>query len=150
VEVNKNNENQKKITRSGVDIQYYDELQSPRYSDPTVVESKTSDIIPFSRQICETINQVRTNPAQFITALEAHLELFIDDLVYRDKTGKRGVNIRTNEGKAAVREAILFLKKAVAQSPLSPSTYLECSAVDHLQDMWANGLSGHEVHYILS
>ena len=125
-----------------------DDDASPNVLSPRFVEKKDSimeDIFPYSREICEIINQVRQSPALFIPALERHLDSFIDDYVYRDKTGENSVNIRTNEGKVGVKETIAFLKRAVSVSPLEPSILLESSAVDHVYDLWTSGLTGHDV-----
>lgn len=105
---------------------------------------ETAEVTRCSEDICEMINRVRSDPPAFVFELEKHLELFVDDFVYRDVTGSQGVNIRTTEGKAAVREAIIFLKNASPMPKLNVSILLESAAVDHVHDLWANNLTTHE------
>jgi len=116
-------------------------------------ENEAAEISRCSEDICDMVNRVRSDPPAFVFELEKHMELFIDDFVYRDVTGAQGVNIRTVEGKAAVREAIIFLKNAPAMAPLRTSRQLESAAVDHVHDLWSNSLTTHEVcdgHFLSS
>jgi len=106
--------------------------------------NETAEVLRCSEDICEMINRVRSEPPAFVFELEKHLDLFVDDFVYRDVTGTQGVNIRTVEGKAAVREAIIFLQNAPAMPILAVSSLLESAAVDHVHDLWANSLTTHE------
>mmetsp|Transcript_35141 Transcript_35141/g.35779 ORF Transcript_35141/g.35779 Transcript_35141/m.35779 type:complete len:325 (+) Transcript_35141:257-1231(+) len=106
--------------------------------------NETVEVVRCSTEMCEMINRVRIDPPAFVFELEKHLELFIDEFVYRDVTGGQGVNIRTVEGKAAVREAIIFLKNSAPLEALNPNQFLESAAVDHCLDLYNNGLTTHD------
>eukprot|EP01036_Dinobryon_divergens_P001864 gene1864-2445_t len=95
-------------------------------------KSDSIEVIRSSQQICSVINRLREDPPYFISYLERHLELFIDDFVYRDSNGDRGVNIRTKEGKLAVYEAIDFLRNSTPRPPLGVSEHLTSVAAEHV------------------
>jgi hypothetical protein len=74
-------------------------------------------------------NKARTDPKSLVPELEAMLLLFAgtDDKVY---TVPGKTSIVTNEGKAAVTEAITFLKAATAVEALKWDQLLEFAAKD--------------------
>ncbi|CAM9392443.1 unnamed protein product, partial [Ectocarpus fasciculatus] len=83
-------------------------------------------------------------PSDFIPELEKHLEKFVDETVFQLKMEGKTINIRTMEGKAAVADAIEFLKTCPAVDPLKFSPLLEKAALDHVRDISKNSVSGHE------
>ncbi|HRN53059.1 MAG TPA: hypothetical protein PK788_06150, partial [Gemmatimonadaceae bacterium] len=94
----------------------------------------------FEREILDQTNRARTDPAGFARDLEAMLPHF-DGTVLR-RPGQR-VGLQTNEGPAAVREAIRFLR---AQAPIAPLTWedgLWRAAGDHVRDQGPRGSTGH-------
>ena len=94
----------------------------------------------FEREILDQTNRARTDPAGFARDLEAMLPHF-DGTVLR-RPGQR-VGLQTNEGPAAVREAIRFLR---AQAPLPPLAWedgLWRAAGDHVRDQGPRGSPGH-------
>ena len=70
----------------------------------------------MERALLTETNLARTNPAAYAAHLEAMLPLFDGDVIRRPGSN---VGLRTNEGPAAVREAIRFLRQ---QQPLAPMT----------------------------
>ena len=52
---------------------------------------------PFTAQLLEAINEVRTNPSEFVKHLEEFLALLEDDFVYKSQNGKR---VKSKKGKA--------------------------------------------------
>jgi uncharacterized protein YkwD len=98
-----------------------------------------------SIDLLSVINRVRMQPADFITELEKHLSKFVDETVFQLKSEGKTINIRTSEGKAAVAEAIAYLKAAAPAEALKYSPLLERAALDHVRDTFDSKLSGHEV-----
>jgi uncharacterized protein YkwD len=91
-------------------------------------------------EVITEMNLARTKPADYAKFVEAHLRSFDGDKMYRD----RGVNIMTQEGTAAVKEAIEFLKKAKPMPAMTPSEGLALAARDHANDTGPQGLTGHK------
>jgi len=91
-------------------------------------------------EIVEELSLARTQPKKYVEFLEAHLKLFTDDGDYLE--GK--VHIRTKEGKAAVTEAIEFLKKVKPLPAMKPSEELAMAADDHVKDTGPKGITGHD------
>ena len=84
---------------------------------------------------------MRTDPKSFIPFLKDRLSRF-------DDSGMRylrddGIFMRTQEGKAAVEEAIRFLENVEPCSPLEWSRGLILAAQDHCEDAGPKGLFGH-------
>ncbi len=91
-------------------------------------------------KVLEELNLARTKPAEYAKYVENHKRRFIDDRVY--SMPGRG-RIATQEGKAAVDEAIEFLKKAQPVGKLSMSKGLSEAAMDHCKDLGKSGKTGH-------
>jgi uncharacterized protein YkwD len=91
-------------------------------------------------EVISEMNLARTQPAQYAKFVEAQLRRFNGDKMYRDG----GVNIMTQEGTAAVKEAIEFLKQAKPLPPMTSSEGLALAARDHANDTGPQGLTGHK------
>jgi len=94
----------------------------------------------LERGILEQTNRARMDPAGFARDLEVMLPYFDGNILRRP--GQR-VGLRTNEGPAAVREAIAFLR---AQEPLPALTWADGlwrAAGDHVRDQGPSGSTGH-------
>jgi uncharacterized protein YkwD len=92
------------------------------------------------RALLSETSLARTNPSAYAAHLEALLPLFDGDVIRRPGSN---VGLRTNEGPAAVREAIRFLRQ---QQPLPPMTWAEGlwrAARDHVRDQGPSGATGH-------
>lgn len=86
-------------------------------------------------------NLARTDPAAYADHLEPMLSWFTGDVMYRPGSS---VGIRTGEGRAAIREAIRFLRRLRPMPPLEWSSGLWRAARDHARDHGATGRTGHE------
>lgn len=91
-------------------------------------------------EVVSEMNLARTKPAEYAKLVEAHLRRFKGDRTFSD----RGLNIITQEGTAAVREAIEFLKQAKPLPAMTPSEGLALAARDHVNDTGPQGLTGHK------
>jgi uncharacterized protein YkwD len=91
-------------------------------------------------EVFDGLNALRLNPRGHVAPLESMLERFRGD-IYTTLSGRR---IRTNEGPAAVQEAIGVLN---AESPLGTYTrnrLLDLTARDHQRDQEQTGEVGHD------
>lgn len=97
----------------------------------------------FTDEIVLALNNVRLNPKSYIAIAEEHLKSFTDETHYKDKNGRENMKIRTREGKAAVLECIEFLKTAEPVRAITSNTFLEKSALDHVDDLSTNNTLSH-------
>jgi len=84
-------------------------------------------------------NEIRTNPKSFIPFLESQLKKY-SGLIYRRKDPDGEIEIETSEGKAAVFDAINFLKKLKPVPALILNKRLCYVAQNHSADLGKNGL----------
>lgn len=89
----------------------------------------------------EETNLARTNPRAYAAYLLPMLDWFQGDVMYRPGSS---IGIRTTEGRAAVREAIAFLRRQKALPALEWSRGLWRAARDHARDLGPSGAMGHE------
>jgi len=89
------------------------------------------------------LNSVRTNPSGYVSNLSAMLPNYRADNVYTDK--ENNTLIRTKEGKTAVDDAITFLKKQKALTPLTFSEEFSRSCKDLTDDTGPKGLTGNKL-----
>ena len=93
-----------------------------------------------AEDVLKEINLARTAPKAYAEHLKPMLPKFEGNLF---KTGTK-INLMTNEGPAAVKEAIEFLEKATplpALTAVSPGMNL--AAYDHAADLGKSGITGH-------
>jgi len=62
--------------------------------------------LPFSISLCDEINLLRQNPPAYAVHVQAHLDRFIDDYIYKKPTGSK---IRTKEGVKSKLNTLLIL-----------------------------------------
>ncbi len=98
-------------------------------------------VVSYDRDVFELVNQVRANPAAVIPLLEAMVATFEDG-------GKKvliapGQYLLTNEGPAAVLEAIQALQDQTPVNGLEWSEKVALASKAHAEDLNANGLTGH-------
>ena len=97
------------------------------------------DYKKLAQSVHHSQNQVRRDPKSFIPKLEAMLKLF-DGALYK-KPGK--IPLRTNEGPAAIRECIDFLRSAKPLHELTLSDEISKACEDHANDIGPKNISGH-------
>ncbi len=93
--------------------------------------------------ILEEHNKVRQNPQSYIPLMEAWLDDFANETIVKNGVSS-GVDLITQEGKAAVVEAIEYLRQQPPVGPLQPSLGLAKSAADHVRDQGETGKTGHD------
>jgi uncharacterized protein YkwD len=94
----------------------------------------------IERDVLVELNAVRTNPSAYAAHLSALLPLFNGNLI---KKPGMTVSIRTNEGAAAVREAISALQHQAPVAPLTLSSGMSAAAADLAIDQQRTGSMGH-------
>jgi len=99
------------------------------------------NVSELDKGVWEAHNQVRTDPKNLVPDLEEMLTRFNGN-VLQPKTGNCG--LRTNEGPAAVQEAIEFLNSCEPLPALKWSDLMWQAAVDHTNDTGPKGLTGHD------
>ncbi len=106
---------------------------------------KVVDNVKYLSQIDKDViielNKCRTNPSRYAE------EVLIPFLNQMSSTGmfvdSQGLNIKTDEGKAAIEEAINALNAQKPLSMLHPRQYLCLAAADHCADQGHKSLVGH-------
>jgi uncharacterized protein YkwD len=102
--------------------------------------STTIDYRRIEREVLAELNAVRANPSAYAANLSALLPLFNGNLI---KKPGMTVSIRTNEGTAAVREAIAVLQRQAPLSGLTLSSGMSAAAADLANDQRRTGAMGH-------
>lgn len=110
-------------------------------TDSAPQASSTPNWEMLAREIIDEHNKVRQNPQSYIPILEAHLARMDENGNIPNGCGPN-CTLTTQEGKAAVLEAIEFLKKQPALDTLSISTGVAQAAIAHAEDQ-KNGATGH-------
>ena len=100
----------------------------------------TAQRMPDGRAVVEEVNLARTNPSEYARYIERLLQYF-DGRILRIP-GEIG--LRTEEGAAAVREAVAYLRRADPLPPLEHVPALTAAARDHVRDQGPRGAFGHE------
>ena len=99
-----------------------------------------SGVSDLDWDVFEVTNQLRTDPQSFIPYLEERLMYFNGDILYLHGSN---MGLMTNEGPAAVHEAIEFLMNAQPVEPLEWRTGMAMSCQDHVDDTGPLGMTGH-------
>jgi uncharacterized protein YkwD len=94
----------------------------------------------LDRELLVETNRARTDPASYARYLEEMLPQFDGYVLRRPGTS---VGLRTNEGPAAVREAIQFLREQAPLPPLEWAGGLWAAARDHVRNQGPTGATGH-------
>ena len=97
-------------------------------------------ISQLDREIHAFTSEVRQNPLALLPHLEKILASFRGNVMYLDPH----CGIQTNEGPAAVQEAIDFVKKAAPIGGLSWDGHLAAACKSHVEDIGPKGLCQHE------
>lgn len=108
----------------------------PRSPEPDGPHSLLS---PLEHEVIAEINLARTNPTQYLRYLEDFRRSYNGkELKFAD-----GQSLITNEGVAALYEAINFVRLVKPLSPLEIRKGLVLGARDHLNDLVKTGKTGH-------
>jgi len=94
----------------------------------------------ISAQICLEMTLLRANPPAYAQHLQAHLENYTSDDVYK---ASGGTLIKTKEGKAAVQEVIDELRGTDPLPEVQADAFLFKAARDHAADLATEGFLGH-------
>ena len=100
---------------------------------------KPADLSPLEQGVLEELNKARTNPKAYAQKLREYLKYYSGTLL--KIPGE--IAIRTNEGPAAVEEAIRFLEAASPLPPFVASRGMSRAAKDHVRQQGPSGRTGH-------
>jgi uncharacterized protein YkwD len=117
----------------------------PVTTDKPIATAASSTVPAYSapaaeQAILDEINVARNDPQKYIGYLEEYRKLFKDNMLYIPGA----VPLVTNEGVAAVDDAINFLKTATKLSPYTISKGLSQSANLQLKDLMEDSSIGHK------
>ena len=107
-------------------------------SSPTLL-AKANYLSQLEKEVIAEMNKVRANPRSYIPIMKEYKKRFDGKKV----SIRKGRYIVTNEGVAAVDEAIAFLSKQSPVSSLRPSKGMSLGARDHVKDQSRTGEEGH-------
>lgn len=97
------------------------------------------DVSQTDREILEAVNALRSQPQSFVAKLRAMRDNF-NNLLYTDP--EDGWKITTEEGVAAVDEAIAYLQAATPRKSVTWNQYLGFACKDMVLSQGAAGLVG--------
>lgn len=99
-----------------------------------------ADYFKIEGEVFDMMNRVRANPKILVDDLQKMLSYFQGN-TYKDPVSR--INIITNEGPAAVHEAISFLKSCQSAPPVRLSKGLTQASRDHCYDIGPKGDVSH-------
>ncbi|HEU4699127.1 MAG TPA: CAP domain-containing protein [Gemmatimonadales bacterium] len=108
--------------------------------EPRDAASATSDDARLATAVLAEVNRVRTDPAGYAKLLEAMLPQFDGRLFRRPDQPS---DLVTQEGAAAIEEAIRVLRRTAPLPPLAPAKGLTRAAAEHVRDQGKAGTTGH-------
>ena len=112
----------------------------PASSTTTTTTTTTAAADALAREVVTELNRLRANPPAWTAHLRTWRAQFRGNLVHRPGNP---VLLRTQEGVAAVDEAIAALQNTPALAPLSWADGLARAAADHAREQAASGALGH-------
>lgn len=107
---------------------------------PMAANSNAGYFSQIEREILDEINLARTNPTLYITYLEDFRKYYEG----KNLSLPSRQMIVTNEGIAALDDAIKTLKSSKTVAALESSEFIAKATKDHLQDMIKNSIFGHK------
>lgn len=102
---------------------------------------RSTERLRLEAEVLKEINLARMNPRGYAEVLRAYRQRFRGNEVHYPDTNEVLI---TEEGVAAVDEAIRFLQAQHALPPLSHAQVLALASTDHVRDQGPQGLIGHE------
>lgn len=109
---------------------------SPRSHAQSKAHPTANAFSKHEQELFEEINQARAHPDLYAAYLEK-LKPFFVDKVYKG-------TLKTQEGWAAVEDAITFLRTLKPQGPFTISQGLNMAAAAHIKDQGGSGNTGHK------
>jgi uncharacterized protein YkwD len=107
---------------------------------PTHSQGKTAsvgkDLSKEEQDLFNEINQARADPALYVSYLQKMKPLFAGKIYKK--------TLETQEGWAAVEDAIAYLQTLKPQSPFTMSLGLNMAAAAHIKDQGSSGSTGHK------
>ena len=137
----------KKRARSETVDSFVVDSNAPAIVAPSLADDETLKLLlsPVESELIQLVNSTRAEPAAFAKRLEEEVLAHMgDDDILRFPGEK--VIIKTHEGRAAVQEAIDYLRAIEEpRHPLALAEGLILATQDHVADQWAdsNGFTGH-------
>lgn len=98
-----------------------------------------SELSAPEKQLLDEINYARVNPGEYIKLLELFRKNYRGKVIYYPEGGE----VVTNEGVAALDDAITFLCKVKPLHPLDLRSGMVQAAKVHVNDLVSTGKSGH-------
>lgn len=105
-------------------------------NSPSIHSQDKPKLSQDEQELLNEINQARANPELYATYLEKLKPLFVGK-VYKG-------TLATEEGWAAVEDAIAYLRTIKPQPPLNISMGLCSAALGHVKDQSGSGSTGHK------
>eukprot|EP01035_Chromulina_nebulosa_P018236 gene18236-23908_t len=104
-------------------------------------EPRDPNVIPFSNEIADEINLLRSDPVAYAdNVVMKRYEKFVDDYIYKLPTGE---NLKTKEGRKLVKETADYLRTLKPITSITASIYLENASLDHGSDISFNNIFSH-------
>lgn len=119
--------------QNGIELEWPDSIF-------VVVKGETY-LSELDKEVIIELNKCRTNPSKYA-------EMYLKPIVSKmDKAGcyinSEGFNVKSQEGKSAIEEAISVLEIEMSLPMLRPKIYLCKAALDHCNDQGPRSLVGH-------
>ena len=111
----------------------------PAVAQPPVLTVATAPLGQYEQQLLDEINSARENPTAYVSFMLDYRSY------YKDKTVRfpDGRILETNEGVAAMDEAIAFVRSLKPVAPLEVRRGMMSGAKMHLDEMKKSGRFGH-------
>lgn len=108
------------------------------FTTPSFAVSEAG-LTELEKDVIKEVNLARSNPKEYARIIKEFLAYYDGKLIKIEGQ----INLRTKEGKRAVKEAIKFLKKQKPLAELTPSRGLSLASGDHVSDQSSTGDLGH-------
>lgn len=114
-------------------------ISTSKVSTAVTVNPALNQLSTYEKQLLDEINYARANPQEYLKALELFRRNYRGNEIHYPEGGV----IVTNEGVAAIDDAIAFVRKLKPLPPLDLRTGMVKAAKAHVNDLVSSGKSGH-------